>query len=151
MTGKFRELETQLPYVIRDKLRYYLGFVHDRLFEVARLEDMEKQVSLVRGEVELIFLLRMLYGYFVIGYRNYAAMLSYFESMEVDGFQIGTTRFSPTSQITLDWRQLATSLEMLVKEDDIEQYVKPSLTTDEVIRRILRSHSMKQKRGREHE
>jgi hypothetical protein len=149
MTREFRELETQLPYAIQEKLRYYLDFVHDRLFEVAKLEDMEKQVSLVRDEVELIFLLRMLYGYFVIGYRNYAAMLSYFESMEVDGFQIGTTEFSPKSQITLDWRQLATNLEMLVKEDRIEQYVKPSLSTDEVIRRILQSHSMERKRGRE--
>lgn len=144
MVGKFRELESQLPYAIRDKLRYYLDFVHDRLFEVAKLEDMEKHISTVRGEVELVFLLRMLYGYFVVGYRNYAAMLDYFESMQVDGFQIGTTVFSASSPITLQWRRLATDLETLLTESEVAQYVRPTLSTDEVIRRILRSRIDKQ-------
>jgi hypothetical protein len=139
--SSFRELENQLPYTIREKLRYYLDFVHDRLFEVAKLEDVQSQVPLIRDEVELIFLLRMLYGYFVIGYRNYASMLEYFESMQVDGFQIGTTEFSSTSRITLDWRRLAASLATLIEESRIEQYVRPSLSTDEVIRRIIRSRS----------
>jgi hypothetical protein len=139
MAEEIRRLEDLLPYSIRDRFRYYLGFVNDRLFEIAKLEDLEKYIPAIRDEVELIFLLRLLYGYFVIGYRNYTSMLEYFKRMQVEGFQIGTTEFSPTSRITLEWRQLATGMERLLMESEAAQYVRPTLSTDEVIRRILRS------------
>jgi hypothetical protein len=139
MAEEIRRLEDLLPYSIRDRFRYYLGFVNDRLFEVAKLEGLEKHIPAIRDEVELIFLLRLLYGYFVIGYRNYTSMLNYFKGMQVEGFQIGTTEFASTSRITLEWRQLATGMERLLMESEVAQYVRPTLSTDEVIRRILRS------------
>jgi len=139
MAERIRRLENMLPYAIRDKLRYYLDFVNDRLFEIAKLENMDEHIPAIRGEVELIFLLRLLYGYLVVGYRNYAAMLEYFKMMQVDGFQIGATEFSLSSPITLQWRQLATDLETLLMESEVAQYVRPTLSTDEVIRQLLHS------------
>jgi hypothetical protein len=135
------DLENQLPYAVREKLRYYLDFVHDRLHEVAHIENKGELARSVRKEVDLVFLLRLLYGYFVVGYRNYAGVLHYFDSQEVDGFRIGTTDFTISSQITLEWRQLATDLETLLADGRIAQYVRPTMSTDEVIRRILQSRS----------
>lgn len=147
MPSELSELERLLPYTIRDRWWYYRDFVRDRSFEIAKLDDMEEQRKSAERYIDLIFLLRMLYGYFVIGYQNYDATLSYFESRQVDGFQIGTTEFSGRSQITLDWQELVNSLKTLVRELGIGQYVEPSLSTDEVIRRILGSQSMGRRDG----
>jgi len=75
MENRTQELTRLLPYIVRDKLRYYLGYVNDRLIDLALEEGVYDRVREVRNEVDLIFLLRLLYGYFVVGFQNYEQML----------------------------------------------------------------------------
>jgi hypothetical protein len=114
-----------------------MDFINDRLFDVATIENKRQIIPQVREEIEFVFLMRMLYGYFVIGQRNYQQMLEYFERMEVQGFQIGSTEFTQTSRFTREWQDLAREMESLVVENDLLRFVQPSIATDEVIRRVL--------------
>jgi hypothetical protein len=126
-----------LPYTLQDRVRYYYDFVKDRLFEVAVIERRQEIARRFENDFELIFLLRLLYGYFVLGYRNYDASLRFFESLNIDGFQIGTTHYSRDNTITQEWFNLAEDLETLVRENQIERYMRPAISTDEIIRELL--------------
>lgn len=139
MENRAQELTHLLPYVVRDKLRYYLGYVNDRLIDLALEEGVYDRVSDVRDEVDLIFLIRFLYGYFVVGFQNYGQMLSFFENKGIKGFQIGSTVYTRQSSIYLEWRQVADELERLVNETNIALYIKPTLSIDNVLHRIIRS------------
>ena len=134
-----RELVGLLPYVMRDKVRYYLDYVNDRLIDLALESGLYSRVREIQKQVELIFVLRLLYGYFVIGFQNYERMLNYFETMEVDGFQIGSRVFSKRSPITSHWQQVANNIKRLVSETGTSQYVKPTMSTDMVLRQIIQS------------
>lgn len=122
---------------MQDKIHYYFDFVKDRLFEVAFLEKQLEFAQRFEKDIELIFLLRLLYGYFVLGYRNYDAALRFFESLEVDGFQIGTTHYSRDNLITQEWSDLAEEIEILIRENQIERFMRPTIGTDEIIRDLL--------------
>lgn len=139
MEDRTQELTRLLPYIIRDKLRAYLGYVNDRLIDLALEEGVYDRVREVRSEVHLIFFLRLLYGYFVIGFQNYEQMLGFFEDKGVKGFQIGSTAYTRQSTVSLEWKQVTSELEKLVSETGIALHVKPTLSIDEVLRRIIRS------------
>jgi hypothetical protein len=128
-----------LPYTLQDKVRYYFDFVKDRLFEVSIIEKSQHVARQFEKDIELIFLIRLLYGYFVLGYRNYDASLRFFESQNIDGFQIGTTHYSRNSSITQEWRDLSEEIETLIRNNQIEKYVLSSQSTDEIIRELLTS------------
>ena len=132
-------LVTLLPYALQDKVRYYFDFVKDRLFEVAIIEKRQEIARRFEKDIELIFLLRLLYGYFVLGYRNYDASLRFFESLNINGFQIGTTHYSRNVSITQEWFNLAEEIETLVRNNRVERYMQSTLSTDEVIRELLTS------------
>lgn len=137
MAGNEADLVKLLPYALQDKIHYYYDFVKDRLFEVALIEKQSEVARRFEKDIELIFLLRLLYGYFVLGYRNYDASLRFFESLEVDGFQIGTTHYSRDNTITQEWSDLAEEIEILIRENQIERYMRPTIATDEIIRELL--------------
>lgn len=133
------DLVNILPYNLQDKVRYYFDFVKDRLFEVAIIEKRQEIARRFEKDVELIFLLRFLYGYFVLGYHNYDASLRFFESLNIDGFQIGTTHYVRRASISQEWFNLAEEIETLVRNNQIERYMQSALSTDEIIRELLAS------------
>ena len=137
MDTSVRELIWLLPYAIRDKVRYHLGYVNDRLIDIALEEGLYSRLGEVRDEVELIFLVRLLYGYFVIGFENYQRMLDYFAVKEVDGFQIGSMSFTRHSPITQQWREIAGELESYVNERGWAPFIAPGIPDAVVIRRII--------------
>jgi hypothetical protein len=137
MTDNINYLIRDLPYTLQEKVRYYYDYVKDRLFEIAIIEDRQKITKHLEKELELIFLLRLLYGYIVLGYRNYEDSLQFFESLEIDGFQIGTTHYSRNTPITQEWLNLAEDIETLVRENQIERYMHSTLSTDEIIRELI--------------
>ena len=141
MEASVGELTAQLPYAVRDKLRYYLDYVNDRLVDITLEEGVYDRLAEVRDRVELVFFLRLLYGYFVVGFRNYERMLNYLDGKEVNGFQIGSTTFTRHSSITRDWQEIAGDLEHLVNQTSIGPFVKPGMSVEMVIRRLLRSLS----------
>ena len=123
--------------MLQDKVHFYFDFVKDRLFEIAIIENRQEIAERFKKDIELIFLLRLLYGYFVLGYRNYDASLRFFEYLNINGFQIGTTHYSRNTPITQEWLNLAEEIETLVRENHIESYMLPTLSTDEIIRELL--------------
>jgi hypothetical protein len=139
MARQVQELIQLLPYDVRDRFRYYLDYVHDTLADIAMEEGVYYRLKEIREEAELIFLLRLLYGYFVVGFQNYEQMLSYFESKQVRGFQIGRTAFTRTSPLTAQWQQVANDLERLVSTAELVPYVRPGTSVAEVLRRLIRS------------
>jgi hypothetical protein len=139
MEVHIRELQKLLPYAVRDKFRYYLDYVNDRLIDIALEEGIYHRLPDVRPEVEVVFFLRLLYGYFVIGFHNYEKMLSYLDSKEIDGFQIGSTVFTKQSPITRHWSEVAHELERLVKQTSTASLVRPSMSIEAVIRQIVRA------------
>jgi len=141
MANRTQELASLLPYTVRDKFRYYLGYVHDRLIDMALEEGVYHRLKELRDEVDLIFLIRLLYGYFVVGFRNYEEMLGFFDKKGVKGFQIGSTVFNRQSPITFEWQRITDELENLVNRAGIAFYVRPTVSVDEVLRRIIRSLS----------
>lgn len=141
MANRTQELAGLLPYTVRDKFRYYLGYVSDRLIDMALEEGVYHRLKELRDEVDLIFLVRLLYGYFVVGFRNYEEMLGFFDRKEVKGFQIGSTVFTRQSPITFEWQRITNELENLVNRAGMAFYVRPTVSVDEVLRRIIRSLS----------
>lgn len=141
MKQRTRELTHLLPYTFRDKFRYYLDFVNDRLYDIAVVEGKKELIPIINERVEFLFLLRMLYGYYVIGYENYKNFLNYFMEMQVDGFKIGTTDFTRDSEITQEWGLIAREFTSIIEEYALSDYVRPTMATDELIRKILTSHS----------
>ncbi len=139
MEVSIRELEKKLPYVVRDKARYYLDYVNDRLFEIALEEGVYDRLVEIRSEAEIIFLLRLLYSFFVIGFRNYDGMLDYLGSKDIDGFQIGRANFTRQSTITQHWQEVASELDHLVGTTRIASFVRPGLSVETVIRQIIQS------------
>jgi hypothetical protein len=139
METQVRELAQLLPYDVRDRLRYYLDYVHDTLTDIALEEGVFHRLKEIREEVELIFLLRLLYGYFVVGFQNYEQMLDYFESKQVRGFQLGRTVFTRASSLTVQWQQVANDLEHIVSAAELAPSVRPGISVAEVIRRIVQS------------
>lgn len=137
MAGTETDLVKLLPYTLQEKTHYFYDFVKDRLFEVAVIEKLVGVARRFEKDIELIFLLRLLYGYFVLGYQNYDASLRFFESLNIDGFQIGTTHYSRDNTITREWFSLAEELEILMRENQIERYMRPTISTDEIIRELL--------------
>jgi hypothetical protein len=141
MEVSINDLGAQLPYTVRDKLRYYLDYINDRLIDITLEEGVYDRLAEVRDQVELVFFLRLLYGYFVIGFRNYERMLNYLDAKEVNGFQIGSTTFTRQSNITRDWQEIARELDHLVNQTSIGLFVKPGMSVETVIRRLVRSRS----------
>jgi hypothetical protein len=139
MARHIQELIVLLPYDVQDKLRRYLDFAHDRLIDIALEEHLYDRVATIRDDVDLVFLLRLLYGYFVVGFQNYDQMLHFFESKQVRGFQIGSTRFTRDNSLTYEWRQIASELESLIRQSNLGMYVRPTFSSDEVLRSILRA------------
>jgi hypothetical protein len=139
MENSAQDLIHLLPYLIRDKARDYLGYVRDRLIDLALEEGVYERVAEIQSEAELIFLLRFLYGYFVVGYQNYEQMLEFFEVKGANGFQIGTTAYTRQSQISDEWRQVSGHLESIVNEAGLALYVRPMLSVDDVLRQVLDS------------
>jgi hypothetical protein len=134
-----QELTRLLPYALRDKFQYHFDYVHDRLVDIAMEEGMHHRIKEYQDNVDLIFLLRLLYAYFVIGFHNHDQMLRFFESKQISGFQIGSTAFTRQSSITSEWREVAGELEALVRVTGLSLYVRPTLSIDEVLRRIVRN------------
>jgi hypothetical protein len=120
-------------------LATYRNYVNDRLIDLALEEGKHNRLKEIQSTVDFILLLRLLYSYFVIGFRNYDQMLSYFENKQVSGFQIGSTEFARQSPITRRWQSVAEDLENLVKDSRLRLYVEPDSTIDSVLRRIIQS------------
>ena len=139
MEERTRVLEGLLPYAVREKYRYYVDYMHDRVYEIALEERVEYRSRDVRSTVELVLLMRFLYGYFVLGFENYERMLEYLEGKQVRGFQIGRMTFAKTSFFSEDWRQVSTELKRLTAQSELREYIQPSLSSDEAIRRLLQS------------
>ena len=131
------DLVKLLPYALQDKVHYYYDFVKDRLFDIAVIENRLETAQRYEKDIELIFFLRLLYGYFVLGYRNYDDSLRFFEVLNINGFQIGTTHFSRNTPITREWLNLAEGIETLIQENQVESYMRPTISTDEIIRELL--------------
>jgi hypothetical protein len=143
MEKSVQDLIRLLPYLIRDKAGNYLGYVRDRLIDLALEEGVHDRLMEIQGEADLIFFLRFLYGYFVVGYQNYEQMIEFFEDKGANGFQIGTTAYTRQSQISDEWRQVSGELERIVNEAGIALYVRPTLSVDEVLHRVINSLSDK--------
>jgi len=139
MNEQNKELIRLLPYEIRDKYRHYRDYVHDRLVDIAMEQQMLDRVAKVEERADLVFLLRLLQGYFVIGFRNYDQMLGYLQGKQVDGFQIGGTEFRRNSPITIQWQAIASELESIINRSTLRQYLQPFLSVDDVIRSLLQS------------
>lgn len=139
MAENTQELVALLPYVLREKFSYYRNYVNDRLIDLALEEGKYGRLKEIQGTVDFIFLLRLLYGYFVIGFRNYDQMLRYFGNKQVSGFQIGSTEFTRQSRITRQWQTVAGDLESLVNDSGLRSYVEPDNRIDNVLQRIIQS------------
>jgi hypothetical protein len=137
MPANETDLVRLLPYILQDKVHYYFDFIKDRLFEIAIVENRTEMARRFEKDVELIFFMRLLYGYFVLGYQNYDSSLQFFEAFDVDGFQIGTTHYSRNSSVTQEWHDIATGLETIIQENEIERYMRPTISTDEIIKELL--------------
>ena len=135
-----RKIERALPYALREKLRYYLDFVHDRLTDIALEQNKYDSIRKVRPQVELVFTLRFLHAYLIVGYQNYARMLSFFEDMEIPGFQIGSTVFDRKSSLSTSWSDLSLELGKFLSEPNLKAALQLEDSTDKVIRRILREN-----------
>ncbi len=139
MEIRVKELSRLLPYIVRDKMNYHLDYVNDRLIDIALEEGVYHRLREIRDQVELIFFVRLLYGYFVIGFQNYERMLAYFDSKGVQGFQIGSTAFTRQSPITRQWHEIAEELADYVREGGWSSFVAPGIPDIVVIRRIIDS------------
>ena len=142
MENRTQELVNQLPYAVHDKLVYYLNYVDARLADVVVEEKApDKLLKQIRSEVEFMFLLRWLYGYFVVGFQNYERTLDYFENKKVNGFKIGSGTFNKQSPLTSQWERVANDFERLVRQPEVARYVLPKTSMDTVLRQIVRSIS----------
>lgn len=139
MQAQTQELARLLPYNARDKFRYYLDYINDRLFDIALEEQVANRVNEIQAEVELIFFIRHLYKYFAVGYQNFAQALDFFEDKQAIGFRIGTRVFTRQSTLTMNWRQFVNELENLVDEAGLGRYARPNFSDDYVLRELIQS------------
>ena len=70
MNNRTRELTNLLPFLVRDKLRHDLDYVHDRFTDIALEEGKLKQIREIRNEIDLIFLEPVLKGHLGASLRN---------------------------------------------------------------------------------
>lgn len=126
-----------LPYALRDSLRRYLAHVNDALIDILLEEGIYQRHAEVRPQVDLIFTVRFLYGYFAMGFRHLDGTLGFFERMGVDGFQIGSTVFTRRTAITSQWRDLVAELDRMILEEGIAEYVRSTMSITATIRDLL--------------
>jgi len=139
MENRNIELISLLPYHVRDKFRHYLSYVHDRLIDIALEEGVYNRLEEFRSDVDFLFLLRLLYGYFVVGFQNYDQMLRFFEDKEISGFQIGSDTFIRHQPFSREWQEIANVLGGIVNEAGIEFYVRPTISIDQVLRQLIQT------------
>jgi len=132
--------ENLLPYAVRDRYRYYMDYMGDRVYEIA-LEEKIPEPREARADIEMVLLVRFLNEYFVLGFENYQRMLEYMEGKHVEGILIGRTEFAKTSAFTRAWSQVADELKQLIVQSGLRRYIDPSTSADEAIRALLRLHS----------
>jgi hypothetical protein len=130
-------LEVLLPYALRDRFRSFIDYVRDRLIDVAKEEKVEGPDRSRREEIEIIFLLRFLYGQLAIGVENYEGTLSYLRSKNVAGYQFGGTEFTQGSGFTQRWRSVVLAFGDLLRDDRLNRLVTDSLSVDTVLRELI--------------
>ena len=141
MRARTRDLVGLLPYEMRDKVGYYLNYVNDRLIDIADEEGKGDRITEIRDEFEIIFLLKLLYGHFVVGFQNYESLLDFFEAKNISGFTIGSSSFSRQNKVQSeqsldnDWRTLQRDLLTLISNLGYTRYMRVSVDT--VIRDIV--------------
>lgn len=139
MLAQTQELARLLPYNARDKFRYYLDYINDRLFDIALEERVVNRLNEIQQVVELVFFLRHLYKYFAVGYQNFSQALDFFEDKQATGFRIGTRVFTRQSSLTTNWSSLVSELEDLVDQAGLGRYVRLNFSDDFVLRELIQS------------
>lgn len=141
MDERIQLLVSELPYGLREKLRYFLDYIYDRTVDIALEQGIYYNKSIAlrnhRRLIDLIFTIRMLYGFLVLGFRNYDQALQFFEGKQVDGFIIGRTSYNRKSNITTQWSIVSQDLDRIVHELNLIYYVSPNTTIDAIIHSIL--------------
>lgn len=110
MLRETKELIALLPYNMRERSRGYMDFVNDTLYSVALEEGVYDRRGEVQYEVEMVFMLKLLYAYFVTGYQNFTQVLEFLEHRGADGFEIGSSSYRRNSDVTHDWERVVSEL-----------------------------------------
>lgn len=129
-----RRFVNDLPYSIRDRIQRYIDFVDEILVDIALEEGVYEQIGVVRRDIETIFLLRLLYGYYVLGQQNYERMMDFLGSFQINGFQIGGSTFQRNGTTDREWREVATELERIIDASGVQHYILASQSIETVIR-----------------
>lgn len=132
------ELANLLPYKVRERLQNYLDYATDRFIDIASEENLsDEQIEANLLRFEIIFTLRLLYGYFTRSFRNYTSTLDYLESKQVKGFTIGSNTFDKGSPLYAAWRDLVNELNTVIAETDTQNYVSSQNSDDNTIRLLV--------------
>lgn len=118
MRKETQQLIQLLPYNMRERSRGYLDYVSDVLHEVALQEGVYARRHEVQYEIEIIFLLKLIYAYFATGYQNFDRVLQYMEGKGAQGFSIGSSSFSKQGDLANSWRTVVRELNIIVQELD---------------------------------
>jgi hypothetical protein len=105
MRKETQQLIQLLPYNMRERTRGYLDYVSDVLHEVSLQEGVYARRNEVQYEIEIIFLLKLIYAYFVTGYQNFDNILQYIEGKGAQG-------------LANSWRIVVRELNAIVQELD---------------------------------
>ena len=89
MLDETKQLVALLPYSMRERARGYMDFVNDVLYSVSLEENAHEQRREIQYEVEMVFMLKLLYAVFVTGYRNFTQVLEFLDGKGASGFEIG--------------------------------------------------------------
>lgn len=150
MRKETQQLIQLLPYNMRERARGYLDYVSDVLHEVALQEGVYPRRNEVQYEIEIIFLLKLIYAYFVTGYQNFDNVLRYIEGKGAQGFSIGSSTFSRQGDLVRNWQTVVRELNAIVRELDtisgnqdtvnrsnLSQYVVTYGSVESIIRQIV--------------
>lgn len=118
MRKETQQLIQLLPYNMRERTRGYLDYVSDVLHEVSLQEGVYTRRNEVQYEIEVIFLLKLIYAFFVTGYQNFDSVLQYIEGKGARGFSIGSSSFSRQGNLANSWRTVVRELNAIVQELD---------------------------------
>ena len=137
MEQHIREFVSNFPYSIRDRIQRYIEFVDERLVDIALEEGVYQQISVIRGDIETIFFLRFIYGYYVVGQQNYDRMMNFLGAFQINGFQIGSSTFQRDSALDREWRELARGLEGIIDDSGVQRYVLARESIETIIRNYV--------------
>ncbi|MBK9751368.1 MAG: hypothetical protein IPO91_32000 [Chloroflexi bacterium] len=153
MRKETQSLIQLLPYAMREKARGYLDYVNDVLYQVALQEDVYARRIEVQYEVELIFLLKLIYAVFVTGYQNFDNVLRYLEREGARGFSIGSSDFGRQSELTQQWQEVVTGINAIVSDLDsvnldatqrntgkVSRYIKTYGSVEDIVREIVKDN-----------